>query len=109
MTKEKVATATPPNGTYTSGPNSGSSTWSGSFTYNDGTIVYTANGTTYPSVQNTSNGDAIVFSIGTAPNQTSWHLATPSNSNGKAVYGGTINTPGSGIRGGQQGWTATQT
>ena len=108
---QKEAVATPPSGTYTSVPNSGNSTWQGSFTYDNSTkvIVYTVGNNNY-TTQNNSNGNALEFTIpdGNPQGATRWILANPGSQNGKATYGGTIVTPGN-LTGGQSGWTATQT
>jgi hypothetical protein len=54
----------PPNGTYTSTCGADFSSWDGSFTYDDGTIVYTrTNPSQTYTTTNTSNGNAIVFDL----------------------------------------------
>jgi len=102
----------PPNGTYASNCGTALSSWDGSFTYNNGAIVYTR---TNPSgtynTSNSSNGNAIVFSLtdtNVNPNQTvmfngSSFVYKPNN---KAEYKGNCHEQGPAD--GQDGWTATQ-
>jgi hypothetical protein len=103
----------PPNGTYTSNCGAALSSWSGSFTYTNGAIVYTR---TNPSgtydTSNSSNGNAVVFSLtdtNVYPNQTvqfngsSFKYEGPNN---KAEYSGNCHEKG--LTDGQDGWTATQ-
>ena len=105
--------STPPNGTYTSTCGADFSSWDGSFTYDDGTIVYTR---TSPSgIYNTSNianGNAIVFDLtdtSITPNVTvqfngpGFAFKGPNN---KAKYSGNCHNKGPGA--GEDGWTATQ-
>jgi hypothetical protein len=100
---------TPPNGVYTSAVTGDLSSWSGRFTYTDGAIEYTRANDPHHHYRadNTSNGNAMVFSItdGTdtikfnGPN----YKSDPGN---KAEYSGNVHkedpadTP--------DGWTATQ-
>jgi hypothetical protein len=104
--------STPLNGTYTSTCGADFSSWDGSFTYTDGTIVYTR---TNPSgtydTSNTSNGNAIVFDLtdtSVTPNQTVQFNGTsfawqPDN---KAQYSGKCHGIGPGAS--LDGWTASQ-
>jgi len=100
--------STPPNGTYTSALSGGLSSWSGSFTYTDGAIAYTR---TSPSetytTSNTSNGNAIVFSISDGTTTVHFnggtHVSLPS---GKSKYTGNANDGGPAMT--QDAWTATQ-
>jgi hypothetical protein len=103
----------PPNGTYTSNCGAALSSWSGSFTYTNGAIVYTR---TNPSgsynSSNESNGNAIVFSV--TDTNVSPHQIVKFNGpgfkyqgpNNKAEYSGDCHEKGS--TDGQDGWTATQ-
>jgi hypothetical protein len=100
----------PPNGTYTSTCGTDFSSWDGSFTYTDGTIVYTLKGQTtpLPSTTNSSNGNAIVFSL-TYANQTvkfngpTFKYKGPNN---KPEYSGRCHREGPADD--LDGWTATQ-
>ena len=104
----------PPNGTYTSTCGADFSSWDGSFTYTDGTIVYTTTSPsfTYPATTNTSNGNAIVFQLtdtSVTPNVTvqfngSSFAYQPGN---EAQYSGKCHRVGP--TAGEDGWTATQT
>ena len=103
----------PPNGTYTCTCGADFSSWDGSFTYNNGTIVYTTTSPsfTYPAATNKSNGNAIVFDLtdtNVTPNVTvqfngSSFAYQPGD---KAQYSGNCHNKGPGA--GQDGWTATQ-
>jgi hypothetical protein len=103
----------PPNGTYTSNCGTAFSSWDGSFTYNNGTIAYTrTNPSETYNTSNSSNGNAIVFSLtdtNVNPNQTvmfngsSFLFKGPNN---KAEYKGHCHEQGP--TDGQDGWTATQ-
>jgi hypothetical protein len=105
----------PPNVTYSSTCGGDLSSWDGSFTYNDGAIVYTR---TNPSgtynASNSSNGNAIVFSItdtNVTPSQTvqfngSSFVWTGPNGN-RAQYSGNCHLKGHGDN--EDAWTATQT
>ncbi len=100
---------TPPNGTYTSNVTDGLSSWSGSFTYTDGAIVYTRTNPpgTYRA-NNTSQGNAIVFAISDGTKTV--HFAGPTYKalpNNKAQYSGTADDHQPNDTDG--GWTATQT
>jgi hypothetical protein len=106
--------STPPNGTYTSNCVGDLSSWDGSFTYTDGTIVYTR---TNPSgtynTSNTSNGNAIVFSLtdtSVTPNQTVQFngpgFAYTGPNDNEAQYSGNCHEKGPADT--QDGWTATQ-
>jgi hypothetical protein len=98
----------PPNDIYTSTCGADFSSWDGSFTYDNGTIVYTRTNPygTY-NTTNQSNGNAIVFSL-TDANQTvkfngSHFVYKPNN---KAEYKGNCHQQGPTDN--QDGWTATQ-
>ena len=103
----------PPNGTYTSTCGADLSSWDGSFTYDDGTIVYTR---TNPSgtydTSNSSNGNAIVFDLtdtSVTPNQTVQFNGTSfvyTGPNNEAQYSGNCHEKGHTDT--QDGWTATQ-
>jgi|SRR6266699_2006333 hypothetical protein len=104
----------PPNGTYTSDCGGDLSSWDGSFTYCDGTIVYTrTNPSETYNTSNSSNGNAIVFSLtdtNVNPNQTVMFngpgfVYTGPNNN-KAEYSGNCHKQGPTDT--QDGWTATQ-
>ena len=94
----------PPNGTYGSNC-AGGSQYNGSFTYNNGAIVYTLNNTQYQAT-NQSNGNAIVFSITVGGVPVRFDGLTPGTQpNGKAKYSGSWHSgPGEG----DGDWTATQ-
>ena len=98
----------PPNGKYNSTCGTDFSSWDGSFTYYNGTIVYTR---TNPSgtynTSNTSNGNAIVFDLtdgtGTVKFNGSSFAYQPGN---KAQYSGNCHKQGPTAT--LDGWTATQ-
>jgi hypothetical protein len=98
----------PPNGTYTSTCGADFSSWDGSFTYYNGTIVYTR---TNPSgtynTSNTSNGNAIVFDLtdGTDTVQFNGSSFLFKGPNNKAEYKGHCHQ---GPTDAEDGWTATQ-
>jgi|ERR1700720_1373078 hypothetical protein len=98
----------PPNGTYTSTCGADFSSWDGSFTYYNGTIVYTR---TNPSgtynTSNTSNGNAIVFDLtdGTDTVQFNGSSFLFKGPNNKAEYKGHCHQ---GPTDTADGWTATQ-
>lgn len=100
----------PPNGNYTSTCGADFSSWDGSFTYTGGTIVYTLKGqsTPLPSTTNSSNGNAIVFSLTYGGNTVQFNGSSfawqPDN---KAQYSGHCENKGP--TAGEDGWTATQT
>lgn len=101
--------SSPPDGTYTSTITGDLASWSGSFTYDDGDIVYTR---TDPSgdydAENTSNGNAIVFSIDDGTNTITFTGSTFSwTGSNKAQYSGNVHSHKD-PTGGQDGWTATQ-
>jgi hypothetical protein len=104
----------PPNGTYTSNLGADFSSWDGSFTYTDGTIVYTTTSPsfTYPSTTNKSNGNAIVFDLtdtSVTPNVTvqfNGPTFAYNGPNNKAQYSGHCEQLGP--KADQDGWTATQ-
>jgi hypothetical protein len=103
----------PPNGTYTSTCGGDFSSWDGSFTYDNGTIVYTR---TNPSgtydTSNTSNGNAIVFDLtdtSVTPHQTVQFNSTSfvwTGPNNEAQYSGHCEQIGPSAV--QDPWTATQ-
>ena len=97
--------ANPPNGAYTS--NCGNSGWSGSFTYTNGAIVYTRsdNPSTQYYANNTSQGNAMVFSITSGGNTIRFEGNYEANGN-KAQYVGTCND--NSPKNTQDPWTATQ-
>jgi hypothetical protein len=105
--------STPPNGTYTSTCGADFSSWDGSYTYTNGTIVYTTTSPsfTYPATTNTSNGNAIVFDLtdtNVTPNVTvqfngSSFAYQPGD---KAKYSGNCHKRGPGAA--EDAWTATQ-
>ena len=98
----------PPNGSYTSTCGADFSSWDGSFTYYNGTIVYTR---TNPSgtynTSNTSNGNAIVFDLtdGTDTVQFNGSSFLFKGPNNKAEYKGHCHQ---GPTDTADGWTATQ-
>jgi hypothetical protein len=104
-----TAPSTPPNGTYTSTVTGDLASWSGSFTYTNGAIAYTR---TSPSgnysANNTSNGNAIVFSITDGTTTITFTSSSfayqPGN---KAQYSGNCHSNRN-ITGGQDSWSATQ-
>jgi hypothetical protein len=104
----------PPNGPYTSTCGADFSSWDGSFTYNDGAIVYTrTNPSQTYSTTNGDNGNAIHFDLtdtSVTPNQivqfksSTFKYKEPGN---KAEYKGTckeIKDPVDNL----DDWTATQ-
>jgi hypothetical protein len=103
------APSTPPNGTYTSTVTGDLASWSGSFTYTNGAIAYTR---TSPSgnysANNTSNGNAIVFSIDDGTNTITFTGSSFSYQGTKAQYSGNVSSHRD-PTGGQDGWSATQT
>jgi hypothetical protein len=103
------APSSPPNASYTSTITGDLASWSGTFTYNNGAIQYTRTSTsTNYTASNTSNGNAIVFSITDGTTTITFTGSSfayqPGN---KAQYSGNAHS-NHGITGGQDGWTATQ-
>src|SRR5215472_1214389 len=104
--------STPPDGPYKSTCGTDFSSWDGSFTYNNGTIVYTTNNPsfTYPPTTNKSHGNAIVFDLTNANDETvqfngpNFAWKGPDN---KAEYSGHCHKQGRADD--EDGWTATQT
>jgi hypothetical protein len=98
----------PPNGTYTSTCGADFSSWDGSFTYYNGTIVYTrTNPSETYNTSNTSNGNAIVFDLtdGTDTVQFNGSSFLFKGPNNKAEYKGHCHQ---GPTDTADGWTATQ-
>lgn len=99
----------PLNGTYNSTCGTAFSSWDGSFTYTGGTIVYTLKGQTtpLPSTTNSSNGNAIVFSLTYGGNTVQFNGSSFAWSGDNAQYSGKCHEIGPAA--GEDGWTATQT
>jgi hypothetical protein len=98
----------PPNGSYTSTCGADFSSWDGSFTYYNGTIVYTrTNPSETYNTSNTSNGNAIVFDLtdGTDTVQFNGSSFLFKGPNNKAEYKGHCHQ---GPTDTADGWTATQ-
>jgi hypothetical protein len=101
----------PPDGTYNSTCGAGFSSWDGTFTYNNSTkaIVYTrSNPSGTYNVSNSSNGNAIVFTLsdGTQTVKFTGSTFKWKGSNNKAEYSGNCHLEGP--TAGEDGWTATQ-
>ena len=101
--------SSPPDGTYTSTITGDLASWSGTFTYDDGDIEYTRTSTSESySADNTSNGNAIVFSIDDGTNTITFTGSSFSYQGSNAQYSGIV-TSHKDPTAGEAPWSATQT
>jgi hypothetical protein len=101
----------PANGTYISVLGASLSQFNGNFTYDNSSksvdYLVMATGLHYLG-SNTSNGNALIFSIAFPSDTVYFNGTNFTNPGGKNVYSGTANDRQSKKTGGQAPWTATQ-